>query len=167
MRCHTRYLRGRRTFPLYLLTAADLSMVDIKFQDFKSLDPPPPPLTRPSHPLWVSSSTIKIIDDRTDLRHNPHHCHNMVKGLTKSVRRSFLEDPRRRAERALNLRQETQTSAGHNNSQNAGTSTRLPERPTIPGTTCLRSPRITPPSTRGRILNPCPTVVHPRLPISY
>ena len=99
-RCHTRYLQGRREFPLKLPPTAELSRAGAKFQTLQTLKPVPPKLEGPPRPLWMSPDSIRLIDKRAALRRNPRHSRNVARGLTRSVCRSLMADSRRRAEEA-------------------------------------------------------------------
>ena len=97
--CHARYLWGRREFLLKLPPpAAELSGVDVKFHTINNLEPSPPNLKRPPHPLWVYPKSIWMIDTRAALRCNPRHNRNVERGLTTAVWRSLLVDSWRQAE---------------------------------------------------------------------
>ena len=48
----------------------------------------------------MSSSTINLIDKRSNLRSNPHHFWIVARALKKSVHRSLLEDSQRQSEKA-------------------------------------------------------------------
>ena len=71
--CHTRYLRGRRMFSLSPPSAADLIMAYTKFTSLEALDPPLTPLKFPPLPIWMSSTTIKLIGGRVALRRKSYH----------------------------------------------------------------------------------------------
>ena len=47
----------------------------------------------------MSLATINLIDEHAALRHNPCHRRNMVRDLTKSVRRFLIEDFQQRSEK--------------------------------------------------------------------
>ena len=91
---HRRYLWGRHAFPLSLPVSEDFIPTDRKFQDLKSLEPTPPPLTGPPHPKWMSEPKIRLIDERASLSRNPRHNSNVAHNLAKAVRRSLLVDYR-------------------------------------------------------------------------
>ena len=59
--------------------------VDVKFHTIKNLDPVPPTLKRPPRPLWVSPTSIRLIEKQEALRRNPSHNHNVARILAKAV----------------------------------------------------------------------------------
>ena len=100
VRCYIGYLQGRRSFPLSLPAPEDFRPTDRKFQELKSLEPTPPPLTRSPLPQWMLDTSTRMIDKRAALRRNPRHNRNVACKFTKAVRSSLLLDSRRRAKKA-------------------------------------------------------------------
>ena len=99
IQCHSRFLQGRHTFPLYLQAAIYISVSDTKFQAVKSFNPPPLPLTHPPCPLWISLATTNLIDKCAALQRNPRRCRNVARSLTKYVHSSVIDKYRRRTEK--------------------------------------------------------------------
>ena len=99
-RCHNRYLRGRKQFPLQLPTIGPIRHIDHLYQDLKAMEVPPPAPPRPVRPQWMSADTVRLIDTRAALRRNPRHNRNQARALTNQLKRSLQQDSRRRAEQA-------------------------------------------------------------------
>ena len=96
-RRHTHYLRGRRALPLRLPSTAEFSRDDNKFKTLNTLEPATPNQKRPPQPLWMSPYSIRSIDKRAALSHNPCHNRNIARGLLRPVCRSLVADYRRQA----------------------------------------------------------------------
>ena len=60
-RCHTRYLRGRRGFPLRIPPAEELTRAGVKFQTLKALETVPPKITPPLPPFIL----IRIVQEKS------------------------------------------------------------------------------------------------------
>ena len=67
-RCHTRYLQGRREFPLKLPSTMELSRTDAKFQNLMTFELVTPKLKRSPFPLWMSPDSIRMIDKHASLQ---------------------------------------------------------------------------------------------------
>ena len=72
-RCHIRYFRERRAFPLRILPSEELSSYDAKFQTLDTLEPPPPNLKDFPLPLWMSPYSIRLFDERASLHQNQRY----------------------------------------------------------------------------------------------
>ena len=75
----------------------------MKFQAIKNLEPTPTTLKIPPRPLWMSPKSIRMIDTQADLRRNTIHNRNVVRVLTKDVRRSLLVDYQKQSEEAVTV----------------------------------------------------------------
>lgn len=97
--CHFKYLKGRRAFPLNHGTGAK-SEIDTRFDELKAMGEHPRGPQKPDRPQWISEATLKLMDARSQLRKDPHHCRNRARTLTRQVRQGLKQDRQRRAERA-------------------------------------------------------------------
>ena len=66
--------------------------MDRKFKDMKALEPTPTPLTRPPLSQWMLETTTWLIDEHTELHHNPQHNRNVALKVTKAAQRSLVVD---------------------------------------------------------------------------
>ena len=160
--CHAQYLRCRREFTLRLSHTAELSRVDANFHTLKALELVPPPNWNVSpHPLWMFPDSIWLVDKRVALPQTPSHSHNVVRRHTRTVQRTFMDNPQIRAEEGamdigvcLDIHTGGVDSVENMHNWNCGIGTRLCGQQTPPGRIWRRSGGNYRPSIRGRIHTP-------------
>jgi hypothetical protein len=100
-KCHKKYLRGRKQFPLKLNTqGGPMMQVDTLFQDLKAQSNLLPPNVPPPRLQWMSDATIRLIDSRASLRRDPHHSWQRTRALTRQIKASLKLDRAKRVEDA-------------------------------------------------------------------
>lgn len=98
--CHKRYLRGQLTFPLKW-PIGPMSQADHIFDEVKQYMPHPPRNNKKPRPTWLSDKTLKLIDERSDLKCR-QHCDTdttrKYRQLTRAINSSLNADQKRRTE---------------------------------------------------------------------
>ena len=96
-KCHKRYLRGRRQWPLAMPPVGPLTEIDSLFQTLESYCDSPPPPPAKHRPQWLAPKTLQLMDARTTLRRDPCHCRRRARTLTRQINAAIKADRHRRA----------------------------------------------------------------------